>query len=310
MGQTAIVQSGGQRQRRHVAENASVRQSARRPARESICPLDSKPTRRPYIVYPEGTSTPRLTRTEQAGVTEARVPQPDPAGRTIEGNSIRVCRVGCICRWNRIRYYDRLTPESVPEFLRNACAPAPAQDSQSPTHTRVVTDTTPARAQGGLVGFASCPRSGPCSCFVARAQGIWTMRTAANSRATVRVDKEEELIERRRKLRADIARQVVEAAIVAEEECKSVRISEPHFIPTHVSTTGSNATRTPSVSIRSPGFPVGRQPPQLLEPTPQLVPLLRDQLPCPRTGRVLRPSKLVEACLLLLSFNDAYGEPR
>ena len=78
---------------------------------------------------------------------------------------------------------------------------------------------------------------------MARAQGIWTVRTAANAKATVRVDKEEELIERRRKLRADIARQVVEAAIVAEEECKSVRISEPHFIPTHVSTTGSNAIK-------------------------------------------------------------------
>ena len=64
---------------------------------------------------------------------------------------------------------------------------------------------------------------------------------------------------------------------------------------------GSNPHRatSSSVSIRSPSFPVGCQPPQLLEPTPQLAPLLRGQLPCPRTGRVLRPSTLVEACLLL-----------
>jgi len=108
----------------------------------------------------------------------------------------------------------------------------------------VVTDTTPTFAQGGLGELA-----------LARAQGIWTVRTAAKANATVRVDKEEELIERRRKLRADIVRQVVEAAIVAEEECKSVRISEPHFKPTHLSAPGSNATRNPEdVFCRHPPF--------------------------------------------------------
>ena len=81
-GDTVIFQSGGQRHNRLVTDKS---------VRESICPLDSEPTRRPYIVCPEGTSTPRRTSTEQAGVTEARVPQPDPAGCTIQGNSIRVC---------------------------------------------------------------------------------------------------------------------------------------------------------------------------------------------------------------------------
>ena len=71
-GDTAIFQSGG---RRH---------------NESICPLDSEPTRRPYIVYPEGTSTPRRTRTEQAGVTDH---PPDPAGRDIEGNSFIILQL-------------------------------------------------------------------------------------------------------------------------------------------------------------------------------------------------------------------------
>ena len=66
---TAIFQSGGQRHNRLVTDKL---------VRESVCPLASAPTRRPYIVYPEGTSTPRRTSTEQAGVTEARVPQPDP----------------------------------------------------------------------------------------------------------------------------------------------------------------------------------------------------------------------------------------
>ena len=63
-------------------------------------------------------------------------------------------------------------------------------------------------------------------------------------------------MERRRQLRAAMVRQVVEAAIAAEEECKSVRISEPHFIPTHVSIPGSNVATSPSVSIRSPGLTV------------------------------------------------------
>ena len=49
-GDTAIFQSGGQRHKRHVAENASVRTSARRPARESIRPLGGKPRRRPCII--------------------------------------------------------------------------------------------------------------------------------------------------------------------------------------------------------------------------------------------------------------------
>ena len=108
-------------------------------------------------------------------------------------------------------------------------------------------------------------------------------------------------------MRAAGVRQVVEAAIAAEEECKSVCISEPHLMTTHVSTPGSNA---PSVSIRFPDLTVGCPPPQLLEPTQQLVPLPRNQLHCPRTGRVLRPSTLDEACLLSLVLNGAYGDPR
>ena len=60
----------------------------------------------------------------------------------------------------------------------------------------MVTDTTPTRAQGGLVRCESCPRSGPCSCL-ARAQGIWRERAAASSKATVQGNEEEELIKRR-----------------------------------------------------------------------------------------------------------------
>ena len=107
-------------------------------------------------------------------------------------------------------------------------------------------------------------------------------------------------------MRAASVRQVVEAAIAAEEECKSVCISEPHLTTTHMSTPGSNAL---SVSIRFPRLTVGCPPPQLLEPTQPLVPLLRGQPHCPRTGRVLRPATLDEASSLL-SFNDAYGSPR
>ena len=84
-------------------------------------------------------------------------------------------------------------------------------------------------------------------------------------------------------------------------------ISEPHLRTTHVSTIGSNAA---SVSTRFPGFTVGCPPPQLLEPTHPMVPLLRDHRHCPRTGRVHRPATLDEASLLSLLHNDAYGDPR
>ena len=83
--------------------------------------------------------------------------------------------------------------------------------------------------------------------------------------------------------------------------------------PSHTSypLTCPQLAQTPSsVSIRFPGFPVGRQPPQLLEPTPQLAPLLRGQLPSSRIVRVLRTSALDEACLHDYYSNGAFGVPR
>ena len=111
-------------------------------------------------------------------------------------------------------------------------------------------------------------------------------------------------MKRRRQLRAAMMRQVVEAAIAAEEECKSVRISEPHFIPTHVYLPGSNAN-SPSVSIRSPGLTV-----HCLSRRRNWPPLV-GQLLCPRIVRVLRTATLVEPQAFCHYYpNDAFGDPR
>ena len=83
-----------------------------------------------------------------------------------------------------------------------------------------------------------------------------------------------------------------------------MRISEPHFIPTHVSIPCSNAT-SPSVSIRSPGFLV-----HCLSRRRSWPPLM-GQLPCPRIVRVLRTSTLVEPHAFCHYYsNGAFGVPR
>ena len=116
------------------------------------------------------------------------------------------------------------------------------------------------------------------------------------------------MIERRRQLRATSVRQVVEAAIAAEEECKSVCIPKPHvMMTTHMSTAGSNA---PSASMRFAVLTVGCPPPKLLEPTCLMVPLPRNHRHRPRTGRDSPASHLDDAPLLLYSHNDSYGVPR
>ena len=101
---------------------------------------------------------------------------------------------------------------------------------------------------------------------------------------------------------------MVEAAIAAEEECKSVCISTPHLmITTHMSTAGSNAL---SASMRFAVLTVGCPPPKLLEPTRPMVPLPRNHRHRPRKGRVLRPATLEEALLRYYHSNDSYGVPR
>ena len=122
---------------------------------------------------------------------------------------------------------------------------------------------------------------------------------------------------RRRKLRADVVEQVVEAAIAAEEECKSVRISEPHFrtsvsisephfIPTHLSTTGSNATRTPEdASCQHPPVLLRLDCSQLIGPRPK--PTVRRLDPSSRSPRLTgHPRSLRPAYYS----NGAYGDPR
>ena len=109
-------------------------------------------------------------------------------------------------------------------------------------------------------------------------------------------------------MRADSARQVVEAAIAAEEECKSVCISTPHMrMTTHMSTPGPNVL---SASMRFAALTVGCPPPKLLEPIRPMVPLPRNHRHSPRTGCDSPAVHLDDAPLLLYSHNDSYGVPR
>ena len=88
--------------------------------------------------------------------------------------------------------------------------------------------------------------------------------------------------------------------------CKSVRISEPHFIPTHVSTTGSNATRTPEdASCQHPPVLLRLDCSQLIGPRPK--PTVRRLDLSSKSPRLTgHPPRRAAAYY----FNGAFGDPR
>ena len=125
-------------------------------------------------------------------MTEARVPQPNPAGRNIDGNSQEVGRVGYIRRWNRI-HYDNQSPERSPTPL--------VQDA---------------------------PRSHTQEGEGVKKRVIWTTRTVASPKATSERTKEEEHEEEEGEKPVRTGDEMVWAAIAAEEECKGDTMNLGH----------------------------------------------------------------------------------